>query len=165
MMPRYIKVIILVACYLLLFTPKSKAQSYDSLKYHLGQIKSAAETNHLQEAFAWLSRMTSEDGVKNDLLDAIENLEAVVDEIDYYDLITSYFSNLIAINTATTNAKALELGKMWLLKHYRPKTKSGQYAFLTVLRELRMAFRNTGTLSGSIGKKNSLVRMTPLVFP
>ena len=149
-MPRYIKVIILAACYLLLFTPKSKAQSYDSLKYHLGQLKSAADTNHLKEAFILLSKMTAEDGVNNKLFEAIESLETVIDEIDYNDLITSYFSNLIAINTAATNAKALELGEMWLLKHYRPKTKSGQYGFLTVLRELRMAFRNTGNLSGSI---------------
>ena len=150
MMPRYFKVIILITSYFLLFIQKSKAQSYDSLKYRLAQIKSSADTNHLKEAFAWISRMTSEDGVKNDLLDAIENLGAVVDEIDYYDLVSSYFNRLIAINTATTNTKALELGKMWLLKHDRPGTKYGQYTFLGILRALRMVFRNTGNLSESI---------------
>ena len=149
-MPRYFKVIILITSYFLLFIQKSEAQSYDSLKYRLDQIKSASDTNNLKEAFTWLSRMTAEDGVKNDLLDAIENLKAVVDDIDYNDLITSYFDRLVAINTPATNTKALEFGNKWLLKHDRPGTKYGHYTFLGILRELRMVFRNTGNLSESI---------------
>jgi signal transduction histidine kinase len=150
MMPRYFKVIILFVCYLLLFAHESRAQSYDSLKYHLGQIKSSADTNNLMGAFTWLNRMTAEDGLKGDIFDAIENLGAVVDDIDYYDLITSYFDRLIAINTPGTNTKALELGKIWLLRHDRPGSKYGHYTFLGILRDLRMVFRNTGNLSESI---------------
>ena len=150
MMPRYLKVILLFVFYLLLFTQESRAQSYDTLKYHLGQVKNAADTNNLKEVFTLLARMTAEDGLKGDIFDAIENLGVVIDEIDYYDLITSYFDRLIAINTPATNTKALELGNKWLLKHDRPGTKYGYYTFLGILRDLRMVFRNTGNLSESI---------------
>ncbi|HRG94244.1 MAG TPA: hypothetical protein PLZ10_14905, partial [Chitinophagaceae bacterium] len=123
------------------------ASTGDSLLYYLGNISNADDTSRIIGAFIWLKKSPESELGNEKVLAAIERLESRVDEIDYYDLVTSYFSRLISFNTASANATSIALSERWLQKHEMPGTNYGRYAYLSVFRDLRIPYRNSGNLA------------------
>ena len=126
------------------------ASTGDSLLYYLGNISNADDTSRIIGAFIWLKKSPESELGNEKVLAAIERLESRVDEIDYYDLVTSYFTRLISFNTASANAISIALSERWLQKHEMPVTNYGRYTYLSVFRDLRIPYRNSGNLAKAI---------------
>ena len=171
-MKKHYKFFVLAVIPLLLFISTGKGQNtttVDSLSFYLNSIKSSADTNNIKQVFDWLYKSKEEVLLKQYVMNTIDQLKNKVDDKDYYDLANNYFSSLVYINTPASNEKAIAVGKQWIAQNENTKSKYGHYTFLTVLRELRKPFRNSGKLNESVeyytaAEKNIWLQMIQVQF-
>ena len=138
---------------LLLLTDSAKGQNtiaVDSLSIYLTSIKSSTDTNNIYQAFRWFYKSNEEVLLKDNMMDKINALKNKVDSKDYYDFVLSYFFRLTAINTIPFNEKAIAVGQQWIAQNENSKSKYGYYTWVTMLRNLRIPFRNSGKLNEAV---------------
>ena len=144
---------LLLLIHLLLLADSAKGQNtiaVDSLSIYLTSIKSSADTNNIYQVFRWFY-ISNEDVLLNDfVMNKINELKKKVDDKDYYDFVETYFSRLISINTRPSNEKAIAVGQQWIAQNENSKSKYGYYTWVTMLRNLRIPFRNSGKLNEAV---------------
>ena len=143
---------------IMLLSANGKAQTVrvDSIAVVFNNIKSSTDTNHIIAVFDWLKKSPEELLLKDQVMNEINKLKTKVDETDYYDIVNTYFTNLVGINTSASNEKAIDIGTKWLEENKNIQSKHGRYTSLDILRGMRMPFRNSGKLNESLVYYNTM---------
>jgi signal transduction histidine kinase len=152
-MIKHLKPIIQSVVLLLFFTSSvtgQKTKPVDSLTIYLNNIKSPADTNIIYKVFEWLYKCEEDILLTDDVMTKIRQLKNKVDEDDYHDIATIYFYALINKNTPASNEKAIAVMQQWLTQNENSKSKYGHYNYLSILRNIRHPFRNSGKLNECI---------------
>ena len=152
-MNKHLKPIIQSVVLLLFFAPSVKGQktkTVDSLTIYLNNIKTPADTNIIYKVFEWLYKCEEDILLTDDVMNKIGQLKNKVDEDEYYDIATIYFYALINKNTPASNEKAIAVMQQWLTQNENSKSKYGHYNYLSILRNIRHPFRNSGKLNECI---------------
>ena len=134
----------------------SQVQFGDSSLSVFQKIKSSTDTTNIIALFEWLNKSPEELLLKNQVMNEINKLKTKVDETDYYDIVNTYFTILIGMNTAASNEKAISVGTKWLAENKNIQSKHGRYTSLDILRGMRMPFRNLGKLNESLIYYNTM---------
>lgn len=141
---------ILLSCFAQLQLFAQKEAMPDSLLYYLKKIRSARDTINIRGTFTWIFEGSVKTILNDTVKDQLYNLQGKVDEDTFIELLTYYFSRLQQINTPAANENAIYLGKQFIGAFKNSGSKSSNYWFLGMLRELRIPFRNSGKINEMI---------------
>ena len=144
------KLILLAIALIVLWVPSAQSQppaASDTLIFYLQSIKKPSDTNVLKAAYDVLYSLPEEALVNDKITTEIINLKTKLEEQDYYDLMNSYFTRLIELNTETAYNKAIAAGKLFAKGYSNNQSKYGHYSLLGIIRNLRLPYRALGKLN------------------